>query len=187
MNVHDFLAALAQTPRDWELHGGLIRRREPGCCVQCPITAVAGGPLKTTEFLSAAKTLGLRRGDAERIAAAADELGRYPRLRPQLLAACSRHDRDRRGDAVAHRRRGTRLLVLVVTQRQRLRAAKIALAGRLLWHESQLRKEFGHRAINDILNTLLRQAKFPRGAKVPDDAATAIEIVTGKPCADTQK
>jgi hypothetical protein len=67
-----------------------------------------------------------------------------------------------------------------VTQRQRLRAAKITLAGRLLWKDSQLRKEFGHRAINDILNTLLKQAKFPTGTKVPDDAIGAIEIVTGK-------
>jgi hypothetical protein len=67
-----------------------------------------------------------------------------------------------------------------VTQRQRLRAAKIALAGRLMWADSQLRQEFGHRAINDILNTLLKQAKFPMNMKVPDDAATAYEIAREK-------
>ncbi len=64
-----------------------------------------------------------------------------------------------------------------MTQRQRLRAAKIVLAGRLLWVNSQLRKEFGHRAINDIVNTLLKQAKFPVGVKVPDDPAIAYEII----------
>lgn len=67
-----------------------------------------------------------------------------------------------------------------MTQRQRLRAAKITLAGRLLWNDNRLRKEFGHRAINDILNTLLKQAKFPVGLKVPDDAFTASEIACGR-------
>lgn len=67
-----------------------------------------------------------------------------------------------------------------MTNRQRLRAAKIALAGRLLWPDSQLRKEFGHRAVNDILNTLLKQAKFPRGVKVPDEASIAFEIALRK-------
>ena len=67
-----------------------------------------------------------------------------------------------------------------MTQRQRLRAAKIVLAGRLLSLHSQLRKDFGHKAINDILNTLLKQAKFPTGIKVPTDTKTAIEIVMKK-------
>jgi hypothetical protein len=68
-----------------------------------------------------------------------------------------------------------------MTQRQRLRAAKIALAGRLLRPDIPLRKEFGHRAVTDILNTLLKQAKFPYGPKVPDDAQLAYDIVTNYP------
>lgn len=50
-----------------------------------------------------------------------------------------------------------------MTQRQRLRAAKIALAGRLLSLDSPLRKEFGNRAVNDIF---------------PADANTAIQVAT---------
>ena len=64
-----------------------------------------------------------------------------------------------------------------MTKRQKLRVAKVAVAGDLLWRAVELRDHFGNEAINDIANTLLKQAKFPVGVKVPSTIKGAINVV----------
>lgn len=89
MTREEFLAKLRETPRDWFLDGGSIRRQGLQGA-QCPITSLADE--QTAEWREVARRLGIYR--AGTIAGAAD----FPcklafrkarqKLRAQLLEAC---------------------------------------------------------------------------------------------------
>lgn len=102
--IEDFLAALRQTPRDWQIELSyidgfpepkFIRRRSDENDKFCPLTAIytySGGHRKTYctfEYREAAAVLGYSRAQADEIAKAADATSGYDHdLRRQILDAC---------------------------------------------------------------------------------------------------
>jgi hypothetical protein len=92
MTIDEFFAALEKSPRDWRMDRRGVRR-DGAFTLQCPLTAVAGfgergGFWKYGDprwWRDAARCLGLRMADAEKIVSAADGHGR---LRSRLLQAC---------------------------------------------------------------------------------------------------
>lgn len=87
MTLPDFLAQLAQTPRDWQIVEGRFLRRVTPKGNECPVSALCG--MGARDVIDAAETLGMDEEIRLRVVYAAD--GTYthdPALRQQLLDAC---------------------------------------------------------------------------------------------------
>lgn len=88
-----FLQLLSETPRDWYLDDGAIRRMTAlSSC--CPLTAVEPCHVPPIFARLAADAIGVDRETAVRIIVAADNRsGHDPQVRADLLAACGLTER----------------------------------------------------------------------------------------------
>lgn len=90
MTIDEFLDKLSETPRDWYIRRGLIRRRGDD---QCPITALCDKDvtLSREPYTECGHQLGLSDKDLKEIIKAADSTRLLPYdhdLRMRLLKAC---------------------------------------------------------------------------------------------------
>lgn len=87
MTLDEFLAALRETPRDWQCTpaGGIRRSQEMGVLI-CPITEIDGRKLDAMHWKQASRRLGLSAGLATCIVVASDSAA--GELRSQILDAC---------------------------------------------------------------------------------------------------
>lgn len=93
MTRKKFLEVLSQTPRDWKLSEGKIRRG-PSATPECPITAVAhhlgqGRDISSVAVVPAAETLDLAAQLVSTLVGASDASNPHDsQVRMELLAAC---------------------------------------------------------------------------------------------------